>query len=85
MFRQTGGVICIAAIVMALSLFPDKAQGLSLIFLVLAGLLLVTIPLTLIIPDTARERLLRERRRSVAPGGRPLMPTTAGRVEGVRD
>lgn len=67
MFRQTGGVIGIATIVLALSFFPDQGQGLSIIFLVLAGIFLVTIPLTLLIPDTARERWRRERHAAEEP------------------
>jgi MFS family permease len=56
MFRLTGGVLSIAAIVLLLSFFPDKAQGMSVVFLGLAGVLLLTFPLTLLIPDTARQR-----------------------------
>lgn len=63
MFRQIGGTLGIAGIILALSFFEDKAQGLAIIFLVLAGLLAVTIPLTFMIPDTARERYLRKRQR----------------------
>jgi len=56
MFRQTGGVIGIAGVVLALSYFPDQAQGLGLIFFALAGLLLLAVPLVFLIPDMARER-----------------------------
>jgi MFS family permease len=55
-FRSTGGVIGTAAIVLALELSPDKAAGLRTIYGALAVLLLTTIPLTLLIPDTARVR-----------------------------
>lgn len=55
MFRMTGGIVGIAGVVLALSFFPDQARGLSDIFLVLAGVLLLTVPLTLMIPDTARQ------------------------------
>jgi EmrB/QacA subfamily drug resistance transporter len=55
-FRSTGGVIGTAAIVLGLELTPDKAAGLRTIFVILAGLLLLTVPLTLAIPDTARAR-----------------------------
>ncbi len=90
MFRLTGGALSIASIVLALSFFPDKAHGMEVIFLVLAALLLVTVPLTLRIPDTARERWLRERReaaeidgrlRAAAPdlaGAEPLLPDGDG-------
>ena len=62
MFRLTGGVLSIAAIVLALAQMPDQAEGLSRVFLVLAGVMLVTVPLALMIPDTARERYLKQRR-----------------------
>jgi EmrB/QacA subfamily drug resistance transporter len=55
MFRQTGGAVGTAAIVLALSFFPDKAHGLSVIFVALAGVMLLTIPLAFLIPDTAHE------------------------------
>jgi EmrB/QacA subfamily drug resistance transporter len=55
-FRSTGGVIGTAAIVLGLELTPDKANGLRTIFLILSGLLLLTVPLTLAIPDSARAR-----------------------------
>jgi EmrB/QacA subfamily drug resistance transporter len=56
LFRATGGVIGTASIVLALQLSPDKAAGMRTIYMVLALLLLTTIPLTLVIPDTARAR-----------------------------
>jgi MFS family permease len=56
MFRSTGGVLGIAVIVLCLEFSPDKAAGLRTIFLVLSGLLLVTLPITFAIPDTARGR-----------------------------
>lgn len=60
MFRMTGGIIGIAGVVMVLSFFPDQGEGLSRIFLVLAGVLLLTIPLTLMIPDSARDKHRRQ-------------------------
>jgi MFS family permease len=45
MFRLTGGVISIAAIVVALTLFPDQARGLSTIFAWLALPVLLAAPL----------------------------------------
>jgi EmrB/QacA subfamily drug resistance transporter len=62
MFRQTGGAIGTAAIVLALSFFPDKAHGLSVIFIALAGVMLLTIPLAFMIPDTAHEEHLARQR-----------------------
>jgi EmrB/QacA subfamily drug resistance transporter len=64
-FRSTGGVIGTAAIVLGLELAPDKAAGLRTIFVILAGLLLVTVPLTLAIPDSARARRATSRGRVV--------------------
>src|SRR5215217_3901667 len=55
-FRQVGGVIGTAGIVVALSLSPDKAAGMREIYTVLVLLLIVTIPLAFLIPDAARER-----------------------------
>jgi EmrB/QacA subfamily drug resistance transporter len=55
-FRQIGGVIGTAAIVVALSLSPDKAAGMRAIYTTLGIALIVTIPLAFLIPDTARER-----------------------------
>jgi EmrB/QacA subfamily drug resistance transporter len=57
-FRSTGGVIGTALIVLALELSPDKAAGMRTIYAVLAVLLLTTVPLTFMIPDTARARRL---------------------------
>jgi hypothetical protein len=56
MFRQTGGVIGVAGVVLALSFFPDQAQGLAIVFAVLAGVLLLAVPLVFLIPDLARQR-----------------------------
>jgi EmrB/QacA subfamily drug resistance transporter len=55
-FRQIGGVIGTAAIVVALSLSPDKAAGMRTIYTTLGLALIVTIPLAFLIPDAARER-----------------------------
>jgi MFS family permease len=55
-FRQVGGMIGTAGIVVALSLSEDKAAGMREIYVVLGLLLLVTIPLAFLIPDAARER-----------------------------
>jgi EmrB/QacA subfamily drug resistance transporter len=65
MFRQAGGVVGIASVTLALSFFADKAQGLETIFLALAAVMLVTVPLAYLIPDTARQRWLA--RRGAAP------------------
>jgi Na+/melibiose symporter-like transporter len=63
MFRLTGGAFTITTTVLVLSAFSDQAEGLEFMFRVLAVVLLVTsVPLTLMIPDTARERWRREHR-----------------------
>jgi hypothetical protein len=53
MFRLTGGALSIAAIVLALSFFPDQAAGFSTIYVVLAGVVLAASPLVFLIPDSA--------------------------------
>ncbi|HEY7061166.1 MAG TPA: MFS transporter [Chloroflexota bacterium] len=63
MFRQAGGVIGIAGVVLALSFYQDQGEGLAHIFVALAGIMLLTIPLAFLIPDTAWER--RRARREV--------------------
>jgi MFS family permease len=55
MFRLTGGVLSVTVIVLALTAFPDRAQGLSTIFGCLSLAMLVIVPLTFSIPDTARQ------------------------------
>jgi EmrB/QacA subfamily drug resistance transporter len=56
MFRSVGGVLGAAVIVLALEFSPDKAEGLRQIFVAMAILMLATVPLTFIIPDSARRR-----------------------------
>jgi EmrB/QacA subfamily drug resistance transporter len=68
MFRSTGGVVGTAFIVLALELSPDKAAGLRSIYTVLAILLLSTVPLTLLIPDTARTKRLAKSTAAAASG-----------------
>jgi EmrB/QacA subfamily drug resistance transporter len=55
-FRQIGGVIGTAGIVVALSLSPDKAAGMREIYTTLGIVLALTIPLAFLVPDSARER-----------------------------
>jgi EmrB/QacA subfamily drug resistance transporter len=57
-FRQIGGVIGTAVIVVILSLSPDKAGAMRAIYTTLGLALIVTIPLAFLIPDTARDRRL---------------------------
>jgi len=56
MFRLTGGILSIAAIVLALTFFPDRGEGLVTIYSCLSLAVLLAVPLALSIPDTARER-----------------------------
>jgi MFS family permease len=56
MFRAIGGVMGTAGVVLALSCFPDKALGMQEIFLGLALLLVLLIPIVFLIPDMARQR-----------------------------
>jgi EmrB/QacA subfamily drug resistance transporter len=61
-FRLAGGTLSITCIVLALSFFSDQARGLDLIFLVFAGLLLLSVPLVLMLPEAGA-------------GGQPTRPT----------
>jgi EmrB/QacA subfamily drug resistance transporter len=74
-FRSTGGVIGTAFIVLGLELSPDKAAGMRMIYGVLAVLLLTTVPLTLLIPDTARAR------RRAAASAPPTPEPAAARLQ----
>jgi EmrB/QacA subfamily drug resistance transporter len=56
MFRLTGGVLSVTVISLALTYFPDRGQGLAVVFGSLSVAMLIVVPLTLSIPDTARER-----------------------------
>jgi MFS family permease len=71
MFRHAGGVVGVAAVVLALTFFADKARGLEEIFLALGAVMLVTVPLALMIPDTARQRWLARRGRAQQPAAGP--------------
>jgi EmrB/QacA subfamily drug resistance transporter len=54
MFRLAGGTISISCVVLTLSFFSDQARGLDTAFLVFAGILLLTGPLVLMLPEAAR-------------------------------
>jgi hypothetical protein len=58
MFRLAGGALSISVITVALSFTADQAAGLANIFLWLAASLVVSVPLTLMIPDAPRRRRL---------------------------
>jgi MFS family permease len=78
MFRFTGGAVSIAAVVMALTFFPDQAEGLSTIFKALAVVLLITVPLTFMIPDSARMRRLAEVGEAPEPARPRRAPASLG-------
>jgi predicted MFS family arabinose efflux permease len=52
----------VTGISLALSFFADRGQGLSVVFGCLSVAMLVAVPLTLMIPDSARERHLQSER-----------------------
>lgn len=58
MFRHTGGIVGVSTTTLVLSFFTDQAAGMQAIFLAAALLLQLTIPLAMMIPDSARQRLL---------------------------
>jgi MFS family permease len=70
-FRLAGGTISISCVVLALSFFQDQAAGLDMMFLVFTGVLLLTMPLVLLIPEAApaspQLRVLRPELGSSAP------------------
>jgi EmrB/QacA subfamily drug resistance transporter len=63
MFRYTGGILSVGVIVMVVSLYPDPGDGLTVCFLGLSGLVFLSAFISLLIPDTARERWKRQRLR----------------------
>jgi EmrB/QacA subfamily drug resistance transporter len=74
MFRLTGGVLSVATIMLVLTFFPDKGQGLRMIFLFLSGAVLLALPLAMMVPDSAGERY----RRTQHPGeAAPPVPAPA--------
>jgi EmrB/QacA subfamily drug resistance transporter len=56
MSRSVGGVLGTAAVSLTLSYFPDKAQGMQYIYLALAVIMIVIVPIVFMIPDTAADR-----------------------------
>lgn len=60
MFRLTGGLLSVTGTSLALTFFSDRGQGLSVIFGWLSLAMLIVVPLTLTIPDSARERRLQQ-------------------------
>lgn len=56
MFRQTGGTLGTATTVVIASMFANEAEGLQFVFMLMAGVMLLIIPVVLLIPDSARDR-----------------------------
>jgi EmrB/QacA subfamily drug resistance transporter len=56
MFRMSGGVFGTAGVVLVLSYYQDKAIGMEHISLFFAAIMLCTLPLVFMIPDSARNR-----------------------------
>ncbi len=75
MFRITGGIMGVSTTVLVLSFFPDQAAGMRTLFFVVALVLQLTIPLILLIPDSARER-----RRWQAAGTEGMPEQSPGKV-----
>jgi EmrB/QacA subfamily drug resistance transporter len=79
-FRLAGGTISISCVVLALSFFQDQAAGLDRIFMVFTGVLLVTVPLVLMIPEAVQAPRLRVVRPLPGSSSRPVRTTEyAGR------
>jgi MFS family permease len=78
MFRNTGGVLGTAGMTIALSQFTDKAQGFRDIFLFLAIAHLFLIPLTMLIPDSAKDRSIERLTRPREPDVPEPVPVGGG-------
>ena len=81
MFRITGGIMGVSATVLVLSFFPDQAAGMRTLFFVSALFLQLTIPLVMLIPDSARER---HRWQADHAGGTRERPSTGEVVTTIR-
>jgi MFS family permease len=90
MCRSTGGIIGTALIVVTLELSADKAAGLRAVFVAYGLLLLVTIPLTFLIPDMPRAsrrggvpaaRAATPAESDASPGGTPQTVGAGGRTD----
>jgi EmrB/QacA subfamily drug resistance transporter len=82
-FRQVGGMIGTAVIVVALSFSPDKAAGMRSMYTVMAVLLLMVISLAFLIPDSAREKRTAAARAAEAPAStKSLVAASPARVAG---
>jgi MFS family permease len=76
-FRLAGGTISISCVVLALSFFQDQAAGLDIIFMVFTGVLLITVPLVLMIPEAVQPATSRLRVLRPAPGATGRRMATA--------
>lgn len=80
MFRQTGGTIGTALVVVVISFFSDEARGLQVVFFSLALITLSIIPVVFLIPDTARERRRHARRAGISEGQQRVAASTGSQV-----
>ena len=55
-FNSTGGLVGAALIILTMSHFKTEGDGLQFMFLVMSMLLLATIPLVFLFPDTLRDK-----------------------------
>lgn len=60
MFRGMGAVMGVSSIVLVLSFFDDQAAGIQVLYVAIAIMFMATIPLVMMIPDSARERRLKK-------------------------
>lgn len=74
MFRETGGTLGAGTTVFVVTLFSDPARGLQVVFLFLALILLLIVPVVFLIPDTARQA----RRSPQLPAPEPEPATSVG-------
>lgn len=67
-FRNVGGIVGAAMVVIVLSHFSDKGEGLERIFLALSILVFLSIGLVFFIPDTARQRYAERKKEQASRG-----------------
>ena len=67
-FRNIGGIVGASSVVIALSRFSDKGEGLELVFLLLSIIVLLSIVLVFFIPDMAKKRHT-EGKKAASPHG----------------
>ena len=74
MIRSLGGVLGQGLIVVILEFAPDPTAGLEIAFVGFGVLLLVSVPLVLTIPDTARERRRKREEEEIAAAAAQASP-----------